>query len=179
MRWTSCAGVALMALTMSAPLCAQRATDAPVKFGPSLDSATTAQVNTIVQRAGAAGLPVEPIVAKVRLGALRHAPAATIVAAAAAVADRLRVARGLLGPLATPADLAAGADALSAGVTPDAVREIHAAAGTAAVAVPLGVLAELTASGVSAARAATIITTLIRRGAPAQQLVALGNDVNG
>jgi hypothetical protein len=131
-----------------------------------------------VAEAHGRGLPVEPIVAKVRLGALRRAPDSLIVAAAKAVARRLQAAREAMQPHPAPGDIAAGADALSAGVTPEALRMIRAAAGDQPIAVPLGVVAELTAAGVSPARAATIITALMQRGAPARQLVALGNDVN-
>lgn len=168
------AALLLAAVTAPAGLRAQRSSGA----GAGLDSATSEAVGRVLDGARAAGLPAGPIVAKVRLGMLRHAPDSVILAAAQAVAARLLEARRALGPLADPADLAAGADALGTGVTADGLRMVRAAAGNGAVAVPLGVLAELTASGVSAGRAAAIITALVRRHAPARELVALGNDVN-
>ena len=157
---------------------AQDPRPAPVIADGTLDSATAARVATVVADARSQGLPVDPIVAKVRLGALRHAPDSLIVAAAKSVAQRLALARTALQPMPAPGDVAAGADALSAGVTPEALRMIRDAAGNRPMAVPLGVVAELTATGVPPVRAATIITTLMRRGAPARQLVSLGNDVN-
>ncbi len=159
---------------------AQRAVAAPVSFGAELDSATAAQVLRIVNQVRDEGLPVEPVLAKARLGALRHASGETIVAASRAVADRLARAREALEPPARPlaVDIAAGADALGSGVTVDALRLVRAAAGERSVAVPLGVLAQLVVSGVSATRAAQIVANLVRRGAAPGQLVALGNDVD-
>lgn len=172
------AGVALAALAWARPAGGQEPRAAFAAAGAALDSATTAQVAAVVADARAQGLPVDPIVAKVRLGALRQAPDSLIVAAAKAVAQRLAIARVALQPLPAPGDVAAGADALSTGVTPEALRMIRAASGNRPVAVPLGVVAELTATGVPPVRAATIITALMRRGAPERQLVALGNDVD-
>jgi len=49
---------------------------------------------------------------------------------------------------------------------------------TRPVAVPIGVLAQLVASGVPAPKATAIVTELMKRGATNVQLVALGTDVN-
>lgn len=180
---------ALRALTLTAAaaaigapaLSAQSAAVVPAvaSFGGALDSAAAADLAAIVGDARAHGLPIDPIVAKARLGILRHATAPTIVAAARAVADRLEVARTALEPRPSAADIAAGADALSAGVNDGALRSVRRVAAERPMAVPLGVLAQLVASGVPAARATAIVTALVRRGAPVGQLVALGNAVDG
>lgn len=175
------AGLVVGALLAAArPIAAQSATagDGGFSFGAALDSTSAAQLAEIVDGARAHRLPVDPIVAKARLGILRHAPAATIVGAARAVAERLETARAALDPLATPTDIAAGADALGSGVNADALRSVRRAAPARSVAVPLGVLAQLVASGVPVKRATAIVTDLLHRGAPATQLVALGNDVD-
>ncbi len=172
------AGLIVVGLAFALAAGAQDPHPGPAVAGPALDSATAAQVAAVVAEARGQGLPVDPIEAKVQLGALRHAPDSLIVAAAKAVAQRLALARTALQPMPAPGDVAAGADALSAGVTPDALRMIRGVAGKRPIAVPLGVVAELTATGVPPVRAATIIATLMRRGAPPRQLVALGNDVN-
>ncbi len=174
--WSAGLVFATFAFTLGAG--AQDSRPASAVVGAALDSATSVQIGAVVAEARSQGLPVDPIVAKVRLGALRHAPDSLIVAAAKAVSRRLAIARTALQPQPAPGDIAAGADALSTGVTPEALRMIRDAAGNRPVAVPLGVVAELTATGVPPARAATIISTLMRRGAPARQLVSLGNDVN-
>lgn len=172
------AGILFAGFAFAPAAGAQDSRPAPAIAGAALDSVTAAQVAAVVADARSQGLPLDPIVAKVRLGALRHAPGPLIVAAAKAVAQRLALARTALQPMPAPGDVAAGADALSAGVTVEALRMVRDAAGDRPIAVPLGVVAELTATGVPPVRAATIITTLMRRGAPARQLVSLGNDVN-
>jgi hypothetical protein len=67
----------------------------------------------------------------------------------------------------------AAADALTAGVSPDAVRAVRVASPDRPVAVALGVLAQLTARGVPEERAADAVARLVRRGATHPQLLAL------
>lgn len=143
-----------------------------------LDSASAAQVTRIVSDAESKGLPIERIVAKVKLGLLIHTPTPRIVTAARAVAERLEVARTALAPSPSAADIEAGEDALSVGIHPDALRTLRAVDRNKSIAVPLGVLEQLVASGVSTKRATDMVTQLIRRGVTNVQLVALGNDVD-
>jgi len=63
-------------------------------------------------------------------------------------------------------------------VTKTALEAVRSTSPTKPVAVPLGLLAQLVASGVPATRATQIVTELVKRGASNAQLVALGNDVN-
>jgi hypothetical protein len=143
------------------------------------DRETAAQLARIVNAARERGLPVEPIIAKAQHGARLHASPAKIVAAAQAVARRLNDARDALAPRPTPGDIAAGEDALSiTGVSTDALRAVRAVSPTRPVAVPIGVLAQLVASGVPAPKATAIVTDIMKRGATNKQLVALGTDVN-
>ncbi|MGH7623333.1 MAG: hypothetical protein ACREMU_13400 [Gemmatimonadaceae bacterium] len=142
------------------------------------DSAAASQLSQIVNAVRANGLPADPIIAMARLGALTHAPSARIVAAARLVAARLATARTALAPKPSAADIAAGEDALSIGVQADALRVVRAASPNRSVAVPLGVLAQLVASGVPTKRAMTMVTDLMKQGVTNTQLVALGNDVN-
>ena len=58
------------------------------------------------------------------------------------------------------------------------MRAVRTASGDQSVSIPLGVLAQLVASGVPAKRAAAIVTDLIKRRASAAQLAALGTNVN-
>lgn len=143
------------------------------------DRETAVQLTRIVDSARTLGLPTDPIVAKIRRGALLRTPPERIVVVARAVATRLAEARVALAPAPTAAEIAAGADALSvAGVTSDALRAVRSARPDKPVAVPIGVLTQLVASGVPAKRATEIVTDLIKRGANNVQLVALGNDVD-
>jgi hypothetical protein len=144
----------------------------------SADRDASAELARIVATARDAGLPVDPILGKVKYGAIVHAPPQRIVAAARAVATRLQVARDALMPRPTPGEIANGADALEYGATKDELQAVRAASGDQAISTPLGVLAQLVASGVPAKRAAAIVTELIKRHASSAQLVALGTDVN-
>lgn len=142
------------------------------------DADANAQVAKLVETTRDNGLPVDPIIAKVHYAVLvAHAQPARIVASARAVAARLEAARDALAP-ATAVDIAAGADALGAGATKDALREIRSASGAQSVAPPLGVLAQLLGSNVPLKKATEIVTNFLRRGATGDQLVALGNNVN-
>lgn len=143
-----------------------------------LDRETAAQVARIVESTRSRGLPVDPILSKVRFAVVVHAPAARIVATARAVAGRLEMARVVVAPHGAPGDIAAGEDALSFNVPRDVVRKVVLASPSRSVAVPIGVLTQLVVSGVPASKAGDIVTELIKRGATTTQLVALGNDVN-
>jgi hypothetical protein len=143
------------------------------------DRETVAQLARIVASVKAANLPTEPVVAKARLAARVHASPARIVAALQAVAERLDDAREALGGSSPKADIMAGADALGTkGVTKDMLQRIREAQPARSIAVPLGVMAQLVASGVPPRQAADIVTRLVRARATTTQLVALGNDVS-
>jgi hypothetical protein len=143
------------------------------------DRDASAELAKIVAAAEQNGLPIDPILAKVRYAVMvAHAPAPRIVAAAHAVAARLEDARKALAPHPTPTDISAGENALGSGVSRKSLEQIRKVSANRPVAVPLGVLAQLVASNVPEERAAKYVTDLIKRGATADQLVALGNDVN-
>lgn len=142
------------------------------------DRETATALTKIVRAAGSRGLPVDPIVAKVQLAMVMHAPPARVIETAQAVADRLEAARGAIAPDSLAADIAAGGDALSFKVPKAVLTRIHQAAAGRAIAVPLGVLTQLVANNVPAERAGDIVTKLMRQGVTTEQLLALGNDVN-
>jgi hypothetical protein len=146
---------------------------------PSPDREIALQLQHIVADAQSRGLPTEPIVAKAARGAMMKVPAARVIAAAQAVAARLEQARAVLAPSPIDADIMAGEDALSFGVSPNALKQIRAVSPRESVAVPVGVLTQLVVNRVSQQRATNIVIDLMRRGASSKQLVALGNDVNG
>ena len=142
------------------------------------DRDASAQLAKIVETTRENGLPVDPIVAKVQYAVrVAHAEPSRIVASARAIASRLAIARDALAP-ASPIDIIAGADALGAGANKDALRAVRGASGGKPMATPLGVLAQLLETQVPVDRATEIVTNLMRRGATADQLVALGNNVN-
>lgn len=144
------------------------------------DREASAELARIVASVRDAGLPLDPILGKVRYGVeVVHAPPQRIVSAARALATRLQVARDALAPRALASDIATGADALQYGATKDELRAVRTASGDQPISTPLGVLVQLVASGVPGKRAATIVTDLIKRHATPAQLAALGSDVNG
>lgn len=167
--------VVVLALLWSGIANAQQvAYAASVSEGTELDGATQAALTAEFSRARSRGVPVEPLMSKVREGRLKRAEGARIVRAVSTLAVRLDSARVALGPESTMDEIVAGADALQAKSTMASLRAIRAAS-TRPVAVPLGALAQLTASGVSSARAAEMIVALIRKNATPAMVVALGN----
>jgi hypothetical protein len=142
------------------------------------DRAASAELSKIIEATRANGLPVEPILAKVNYGLLMKASAPRIIAAARGTAARLEEARAALAPHPTDLDIAAGENALSSHVSVKSLQSIRKAAPNRPVAVPLGVLSQLVASGVDEPEAAKRVTELIRKGVTVEQLASLGNEVN-
>jgi hypothetical protein len=143
-----------------------------------IDAQATVQLERIVQDARAQGLPAERILAKVHRGVNTKVPSARIVTAAQAVAVRLVQARDALAPAPTEADILAGEDALSFGISMAVLRTVRLASPDRPVAVPLGVLTQLVANHVSPERATSIVIDLMRRGIPDVQLSQFIRDVN-
>jgi hypothetical protein len=143
------------------------------------DRETIAQLTRIVESVKAANLPTDPVVAKASLAARFHTPPARMIAAVQAVATHLGDARDALGSEAPTADIMAGADALGTkGVTKEMLQRIRAAQPSRSIAVPVGVLAQLVASGVAPKDAADIVSRLVRGKVTNAQLVSLGNEVS-
>ena len=147
------------------------------RLGGRLDSATQVIVMRSMDSARTRGLPVEPLVDKALEGATKRAAGPRIQAAVSALLRRLELARDALAPNPGPRDIAAGADALAYGATREALTAMRAIRPNESVAVPLGVLTQLVASGVSVSRATRAVAELLRRGARDEQLIALNEDV--
>lgn len=142
-----------------------------------LDSATQAAVVRELGRARSRGLPVQPLVAKVREGQIKRAAPERIRVAVAALSVRLDSARSALGPSSREAEIVAGADAIAAGVDQASLRAVRTASGVRDLAAPLGALAQLVASGVGNRRATQMIVELLKRDAGPRELLAFGMDV--
>lgn len=165
----------IAALVMPPSLLAQRAPSA--RLDGRLDGATEAMVLDVLDSARTRGLPVDPIVDKALEGATKRAPSARIQAAVKSLLGRLELARDALAPNPTPRDITAGADALAYGATRQALQTMRAIRPNESIAVPLGVLTQLVASGIPVARATRVVADLLRRGARDEQLIALNDDV--
>jgi hypothetical protein len=145
--------------------------------GTELDSATVRAVNVIIDDARLRGLPTEPLLAKVREGRLKRAPAVRIRSAVAALTTRLDSARAALGTGATAEEISAGADALGAGASTKGLRALRGVNGRQPMVAVLGALAQLVASGVPESRAVKMLVELINRSLTPAQLLAFGNAV--
>jgi hypothetical protein len=165
----------LAALAMPLQLHGQDARTA--RLNGKLDDATQALVLRAVDSAHTRGLPTDPLVDKALEGATKKAAGSRIQAAVSALLLRMEAARDALAPNPTPRDIAAGADALAYGATREALKTMRAIRPNEPVAVPLGVLTQLVASGVPVARATRVVSDLLRRGARDEQLIALNEDV--
>jgi len=164
-----------VALALPASLSAQDPRTA--RLAGKLDGETQAAVLRTLDSALTRGLPTEPLVDKALEGATKKAAGSRIQAAVSTMLVRLEAARDALAPNPGPRDIAAGADALAYGATRDALKTMRAIRPNESVAVPLGVLTQLVASGVPVTRATRVVADLMRRGARDEQLIALNEDV--
>lgn len=173
-RWTCTRWLVGAVLLACAPVASATAQTPVDDIG---DSATTAAVQRVLVDAERQGLPLGPLVLKVREGTAKRASSARLLQALSQLAARLGDARSALPPGRTERELAAAAEALQAGVTPAQLTRIGQRAAQQSLTVPLGVLTQLIAAGVPKARAVTLVEALLARGATIQQLVALGDAV--
>jgi hypothetical protein len=124
-----------------------------------LDSTALQSVTGVIDSARRHGLPTEPLVQRALEGAAKHAPPALIVAAVRRLALDLGTAREALGQASTPAELAAAASALRAGVNPADLTRLRARRAQS-LTVALAALADLVTSGVPADSAAAAVIAL-------------------
>ena len=127
-----------------------------------LDAATRPAVAALVDSAGRALLPTEPLVQRALEGATKRASGELIVAAVRRFAAELGHARDALGSTASPAELSAGAAALRAGASPTVLARLRQAR-REPLTMPLAVLADLVASGVPVDSAAAAVLALAAR----------------
>lgn len=125
------------------------------------------------------GLPATPLVAKALEGTGYGASPDRIVAAVAGLAGRLRSAATALAPGAVEPELAAGADALAAGVPATVLRDLRRVRPGLSVTMPLVVLTDLVVRGVPARAAAREVVRLAGTVRDDPQLLALGRLVEG
>jgi hypothetical protein len=126
-----------------------------------LDPAVRPVVVALVDSARAAGLPTEPLVQRALEGTSKRAAGDRVVAAVRRLARDLGTARSALGPAATGPEIDAGAAALYAGARPADLTALRARRPRqSSLVVPLGVLADLVATGVPAATAAAAVLAL-------------------
>ena len=138
-----------------------------------LDRATAMGVQTLVDSARAAGLPSEPLVQKALEGSTMGATPDRIHVAVDALFEQLVHARAALGRDASEAELTAGAGALRAGLAAVSLRQLHELRSNTSLAVPIAVLTDLVAEGVSPDQATEAVLELARNGRSDGDFVAL------
>ena len=144
-----------------------------------LDPATLGAVSAIIDSARADGLPAEPLVQKALEGASKHAPGEVIVRAVRTLALNLHTVRTALGDRSSDQELLAGAAALRAGATPDALRELRRLDESRSLAVPLSVLADLVSQGVEVTTASRTVLDLARTHASDEDFIRLKQRFEG
>jgi hypothetical protein len=147
------------------------------RLADRLDSGTAAAVQRVVDSAGRAGLPTEPLVQKALEGSTLGASGERIHAAVAALAGQLGSAREALGADAEESELTAAAGAIRAGLPPSALRRLQSLRSGRPLVVPIAVLTDLVAEGVPAEQATQSVLELARDGRPDDEFVALRRQV--
>lgn len=147
----------------------------------TLDAITDVRVRDAIRgtisEARTKGVPDEPLLAKVREGVAKQSAPERIRDAVALLATRLERAQRALTPTYSVDELAAGAGALAQEVPEETLRNLRRAWPDKPLTVPLGVLTELVANGISVKKAAASVYALLERGASSAQIVALGDTV--
>ena len=143
-----------LALAVVAPFVAPLAAQAGDPRLGRLDPAVRPVIAALVDSARVAGLPTEPLVQRALEGTSKRAAGDRVVAAVRRLARDLGTARSALGPAATAPEIDAGAAALYAGARPADLTALRARRPHLSLVVPLGVLADLVATGVPADTAA-------------------------
>ncbi len=138
-----------------------------------LDPLTSTAVQQLVDSARSRQLPTEPLVQKALEGSTLGAGGERIRSAVGALLGQLGRAREALGPAATESELTAGAGALRAGLSVETLQRLRSLREGRPLVVPLSVLTDLVAEGMTAELAARSVFDLARTGRPDGDFVAL------
>ncbi len=161
----------LLPLVIAAPLAAQ-----DPRLDARLAPETAREVRILLDSARSAALPTEPLVQKALEGQSKNAPPPRIVGAVRLLLGALRDARLALGEGASAPELIAGANALRAGVPPATVSALRRQRGRE-VTVPLSVLTDLVARGVTAAAASRAVSSMVGDGLADRDILLLRTQV--
>ena len=127
------------------------------------DSVTAFALRSLLDSAVERRIPTGPLVSRALEGAARRASSARILLVVREHAAAMSDARDVLGGSSTVADLDAGADALKAGITRDALRSVRSTRPSTSVAMPLTVLTDLIRQrGLPPASALDAVMTIAR-----------------
>ena len=157
------------------------AQDQPDRTLPAqLSAATRATLERIIDSARVAGLPIDPLYSKVREGVFRSADEPRVIAAVQRLGRDLGDARSALGDSARAEEIAAGANALRAGLKPadlSRLRDARTRGTNHPLTVALVVLADLATRGVPPALAAASVNELVSRNVSDGSLMSFRQNV--
>ncbi len=141
-----------------------------------------ATLQRLIDSAGVAGLPVDPLYSKAQEGVFRGADDARVIAAVQRLARDMGDARVALGDRATPEEITAAANALRAGIAATdlaRLRDTRAKGANAdhRLTVALVVLADLAMRGVPPSLAAASVNELVARNVPDGTLISFRQTV--
>ena len=122
------------------------------------------RIDSARRTAASAGLPVQLLEDKLAEGRAKGVPLERIAAAVEHRLAGITRAREVMGRGVAAADLAAGADALDAGVAPTALATLSREAPAAQRAVAVAVLTQLVSEGLASERALERVQAALRRG---------------
>ena len=145
-----------------------------------LSASTRATLERIIDSARVAGLPIDPLYSKVREGVFRSADEPRVIAAVQRLGRDLGDARSALGDTARPEEVAAGANALRAGIRPadlSRLRDAGAKRRDHPLTVALVVLADLATRGVPPSLAAASVNELVSRNVSDGSLMSFRQNV--
>jgi hypothetical protein len=145
-----------------------------------LSAPTRATLQRLIDSARVEGLPVDPLYSKVREGVFRSAEEPRVVAAVQRLTRDLGDARSALGDSVGAEEIAAGANALRAGLQPADLSRLRESRGHRAdhpLTVALVVLADLATRGVPPAMAAASVNELVARNVSDVSLLSFRQNV--
>jgi hypothetical protein len=168
--------VALLVATSSA-LGAQDQRDRTLPPQLSVSARTT--LEHFIDSVRVAGLPIDPLYSKVREGLFRSAPESQVIAAVQRLGRALGDARDALGDSAVAEEIAAGANALRAGIRPADLTRLRDTRRKTdhPLTVALVVLADLATRGIPPAMAATSVNELVSRNVSDGSLMSFRQNV--
>ncbi|MEO8139835.1 MAG: hypothetical protein ABI742_09320 [Gemmatimonadota bacterium] len=143
------------------------------RLAARLSPGTALEVQHLVDSATRAALPAEPLIQKALEGESKGADSARIVGAVEALLQRLRIARRSLGSGATEPELVAAAAALRAGASPVTLGALRSLRPDQSLVVPLSVLADIIAAGVTPEQAWSSVRDMANTGAGDAAFLAL------
>ena len=146
---------------------------------PQLSASARATLEHIIDSARVAGLPIDPLYSKVREGVFRSADESRVIAAVQRLGRDLGDARDALGDSAAPEEVAAGANALRAGIRAADLTRLRDARRKAdhPLTVALVVLADLATRGIPPAMAASSVNELVTRNVSDGSLMSFRQNV--